>query len=176
MFNRNAEIFDCNCLYLDRSGNLWIGTNGQGLIKYNPQTGNVQRFRNEPNNPQSLSSDIVTSIFEDHIEILWVGTFLGGMNAFDGQRFIRYQRDENNPNSLSNKSVYDIIEDENNRLWIATLGGGVDCLNPERNQFTNYNRENSQLLSNYILSITVDAHKKHLFRFRHRRVCPQPGQ
>ncbi|MCL1934431.1 MAG: response regulator [Candidatus Azobacteroides sp.] len=163
LFNRNAEIFDCNRLCMDKSGNLWIGTDGEGLIKYNPKNGDIQRFRNDPNNPQSLSSDIVTAIFEDRERILWVGTFLGGMNAFDGKRFTHYQRDENNANSLADKSVYDIIEDEDNRLWIATLGGGLDCLNPERNQFTHYNTENSPLLSNYILSATMDIHKNIYF-------------
>jgi signal transduction histidine kinase/ligand-binding sensor domain-containing protein/DNA-binding response OmpR family regulator len=166
-FSHNAEIFDCNRLYMDKSGNLWIGTNGQGLIKYNPQNDNIQRFRNDPNNPQSLSSDIVTSIFEDHERVLWVGTFLGGMSAFNGRQFVRYQRDENNSGSLANKSVYDIIEDEDNRLWIATLGGGIDCLNPGRNRFTHYHTENSPLQSNYILSATVDVHKNIYFGSDH---------
>jgi len=162
-FNRNAEIFDCNRFYKDSNNNLWIGTNGQGLIKYDSQNETMQRFRYDPNNRESISSDVITSIFEDHDRILWIGTFLGGLNAYNGRIFKRYSMDESTPNSLSNKSVYDIIEDEYNCLWLATLGGGIDCLNPERNRFTNYNTKNSPLQSNFILSATADRHKNIYF-------------
>ncbi len=157
IFHRKAEVFDCNRLYKDKENNLWIGTNGQGLIKYNAQSGSVQRFQNNPNDPESISSDIITAIFEDHENTLWIGTFLGGLNAYRGRKFKRYQLDENNRNSLSNKSVYCIAEDNTHNLWIGTLGGGIDCLNPERNLFTNYNTQNSKLQSNFILSSFTDS-------------------
>ena len=125
MFNKNAEIFDCNSLYKDKSNNLWIGTNGTGLIKYDQSTEKVERFRNNPNDAGSISSDIITSIYEDHRQTLWIGTFMGGLNAFDGKSFKKFQLNETNPNSLSSKSVYSLTEDNDHNLWIATLGGDV---------------------------------------------------
>jgi signal transduction histidine kinase/ligand-binding sensor domain-containing protein/DNA-binding response OmpR family regulator len=163
VFNQNAEVFDCNSLYRDKNDNLWIGTNGNGLIRYNVRSGAMQRFRNNPNDPKSISSDIITSIFQDSKQTLWVGTFLGGLNAYNGQNFKRFQINENNPNSLSSKSVYGLAEDNDNNLWIATLGGGIDCLNPDRSIFTHYNTTNSELLSDYILSIFTDFEKNIYF-------------
>jgi len=161
-FSQNAEVFDCNSLYRDND-NLWIGTNGSGLIRYNVRSGAMQRFRNNPNDPNSISSDIITAIFQDSGHTLWVGTFLGGLNAYDGRGFKRFQINENNPNSLSSRSVYGLAEDDNNRLWIATLGGGIDCLNPDRSVFTHYNTENSALLSNFVLSAFMDVRKNIYF-------------
>jgi signal transduction histidine kinase/ligand-binding sensor domain-containing protein/DNA-binding response OmpR family regulator len=163
IFNQNAEVFDCNSLYKDRNDNLWIGTNGNGLVRYNVRSGTMQRFRNNPNDPESISSDIITSIFQDSEHTLWIGTFLGGLNAYNGQYFKRFQINENNPNSLSNRSVYSLAEDDDNNLWIATLGGGIDCLNPDRSIFTHYNTDNSVLLSNYILSSFTDSRKNIYF-------------
>lgn len=163
IFNRNAEVFDCNRLYKDSSNNLWIGTNGQGLIKYNPKTGDMQRFRNNPKEQSSISADIITSIDEDSNQILWIGTFFGGLNSYDGKSFKRYQIDENNPNSLSSKSVYGLAEDKDKNLWIATLGGGIDQLNPERDTFTHHNVSNSRLRTNYILSTFADSLKNIYF-------------
>ncbi|WP_291130848.1 ligand-binding sensor domain-containing protein, partial [Dysgonomonas sp. UBA7698] len=116
MFNKNAEIFDCNSLYKDKSNNLWIGTNGTGLIKYDQSTEKVERFRNNPNDAGSISSDIITSIYEDHTQTLWIGTFMGGLNSFDGKSFKKFQLNETNLNSLSSKSVYSLTEDNDHNL------------------------------------------------------------
>lgn len=156
-FKEDQEVFDCNVLLKDKNDNLWIGTNGRGLIKYNENNDNFRMFRSVPGNKNSLSSDIITAINEDHAGIIWAGTFLGGMNAFNGKEFTRYQIDENNPNSLSSKSVYGICEDNDNNLWIATLGGGLNKLDASRTNFTRYNRVNTPTLSsNFILSISTD--------------------
>lgn len=171
MFNKNAEIFDCNSLYKDKSNNLWIGTNGTGLIKYDQSTEKVERFRNNTNDAGSISSDIITSIYEDHRQTLWIGTFMGGLNAFDGKSFKKFQLNETNPNSLSSKSVYSLTEDNDHNLWIATLGGGIDQLNPARDTFTHHNMSNSKdLLSNYIVSMFVDT-QKNIFLSTDRGIC-----
>lgn len=162
LLNRNAEVLDCNRLYKDQKDNLWIGTNGQGLIRYDSK-GDIQRFRNNPGDPASISSDIIIAILEDHEQTLWIGTFLGGLNSYKGQGFKRYQIDENNPNSLANKSVYGVAEDADHNLWIATLGDGIDCLNPERNFFTHHNTDNSKLRSNFVLSTFTDPLKNIYF-------------
>lgn len=156
-FRNQAKTFDCNSFYKDKQGDLWIGTNGEGLIKYNEELDEPIFFRHNPLNQQSLSGDIITSLTIDHRNILWIGTFLGGINAYDGTTFKRYQIDEKNTNSLSSRSVYGIAEDKNNDLWIATLGGGIDRLDNNRVNFTRYESNNkSELRSNYILSLFKD--------------------
>src|SRR6186713_38582 len=44
---------------IDASGILWIATLGQGLERFDPAAGIFTHFRNDPNNPESLSSDKV---------------------------------------------------------------------------------------------------------------------
>lgn len=156
-FYQDAEIFDCNSFYKDRDNNLWIGTNGKGLIKFNEETGDIKRFQTEESNPLSISSNIITSITGDHTSTVWIGTFLGGLNSFNGSYFTRYQTDGSNPNSLSNKSIYAMKEDKDNNLWIGTLGGGVDMLDSSRKNFTKHNTHNSSgLMSNFVLSMSTD--------------------
>lgn len=151
----DSELLDCNSLYKDRADNLWIGTNGRGLIKYNEQTEDIQTFRYQPNNPNSISSDIITSICEDHSQVMWIGTFLGGLNSFTNGIFKRYQIEENNKNSLSSRSVYGLAEDNEHNLWIGTLGGGVNKLDADRLTFSQYTEETTPALySNYILSMS----------------------
>lgn len=151
IFRQNTEAFDCNSLFKDKNNNLWIGTNGSGLIRYNEETNQSEVFRA---GKQGLSSDIITSITADHNNTVWVGTFLGGLNAYDGNHFKQYQFDEKNPNSLSSKSVYGVAEDKDHNLWIATLGGGLNKLDPQRSTFTRYTTGNNKnILSNFLLSL-----------------------
>jgi len=152
--NPELENKDCNMLFEDRIGNLWIGTNGSGLLKWDKKNQHFLLYRNQKENPTSISSDIVISMLEDKKGTMWFGTYLGGLNNMIGERFIHYQPDIQNPNSLSNKSVYGLAEDRGQNLWIGTLGGGLDKLDITRKIFTNYNVTNTKSLSsNYVLSL-----------------------
>jgi len=152
--NPDLENKDCNVLHEDRKGNLWIGTNGSGVLKLNKTTGMFQLYRNQKNNPTSISSDIIISALEDKSGAMWFGTYLGGLNQMQGERFVRYFPDIKNPNSLSNKSVYGLVEDRMQNIWIATLGGGLDRLDKIRKNFSRYTIGNVPgLLSDVILSL-----------------------
>lgn len=151
-----SELFDCSSIVKDKEGNLWLGTNGKGLIKLNETTGERHFFRSKRGDMTSLSSDIVTALHEDYTKKMWIGTFMGGLNVYDGRQFKRYEVQEKNNKGLSNQSIYGITEDSGQNLWIATLGGGIDRLDPSRTTFTNFNRDNSKLRSNFILSTLKD--------------------
>jgi len=61
-------------LYKDRQGNIWIGTLEGGLKLLDPVTGELTHFKNDPDNPTSISSNTVSSICEDDLGNLWIGT------------------------------------------------------------------------------------------------------
>jgi signal transduction histidine kinase/ligand-binding sensor domain-containing protein/DNA-binding response OmpR family regulator len=152
--NPDLETKDCNRLYEDRMGNLWIGTNGSGVLKFDKKTQSFRLYRNQKNNPSSISSDIVISMLEDKKGTMWFGTYMGGLNQMVGERFNHYLPDVNNLNSLSNKSIYGLIEDHRQNIWIGTLGGGLDELDVTRKNFRHYTvGKSTGMSSNYILSI-----------------------
>ncbi len=63
----------------DRSGILWVGTNGGGLNSYNPNRKDFLHFRRN-NNQTSLSYNKIRAVKEDHKGNLWIGTEGGGLN------------------------------------------------------------------------------------------------
>lgn len=155
-FKQDNEIFDCNVILKDKENRLWIGTNGNGLIQYDEKTDKIRTFKHTANDNTSISSNIITGLSQDHSGKLWIGTFMGGMNAFNGESFTHYQMDETNSNSLSSRSIYGLLEDDEHNIWIATLGGGVNKLDASRTVFTRYNRYTTPSLpSNYIVSMSV---------------------
>ncbi len=161
-------------IYEDQAGVLWVGTATGGLNRLDRAvgravgradsqaegqgTGQFTHYRHDPDDPQSLSSDGVISLFEDSEGVLWVGTS-EGLNRFDRDAgtFTRYQNDPADPHSLSHNSVWVIHEDQNGALWIGTAGGGLSRFNRaasrETEQFTHYqfDPDDEQSLSNDIV-------------------------
>ncbi len=60
-------------LFKDSQDNLWLGTRGQGLAKFNPDDNSFSYYSEE----QGLVSDSVYSIIEDQQHNLWLGTDKG---------------------------------------------------------------------------------------------------
>ncbi len=108
-------------LFEDRKGNLWVGTFGGGLNRYDKKTNNFTHYKNDPADNFSLSDNRVLSIYEDSNGNFWVGTYGGGLNKFDRKngKFYRYKK----KNGLNCDVVYGILEDNNKNLWISSDNG-----------------------------------------------------
>ncbi|MDN3666951.1 two-component regulator propeller domain-containing protein [Algibacter miyuki] len=68
------------CIHEDSEGYLWIGTNGAGLDKFDPKTGDFENFSIK----EGLSGNEVFSILEDSEKNLWLTTE-NGLCKFDKQ-------------------------------------------------------------------------------------------
>ncbi len=123
--NRIRTIFE------DRLGNLWIGTRGAGLNRFDRQSSTFTRFAHNAADAGSLSSNRVTSILEDDSGRLWVGT-ADGLNLMDREAgtFTRFRRDAENGMSLGDNAVAALFQDRSGILWVGTLTGGVSKWNP----------------------------------------------
>ena len=119
-----------SCLFEDRAGNVWVGTNGGGLHRFLRDRGVFERFSTDPTDPFSISHNSVRVIYEDRAGLLWVGTDGGGLNRLDpeSERFTRFAHNPSNPGSLSDDRVRAITEDGAGALWVGTDGGGISIL------------------------------------------------
>ncbi|MBU0490104.1 MAG: hypothetical protein KKD31_19370, partial [Bacteroidetes bacterium] len=100
------------CMLQDRTGNLWFGTYGGGVSKYDGET--FTHFTEK----EGLSNNYVLSILEDKSGNLWFGTY-GGVSKYDGETFTHFTEKE----GLSNNYVRSILEDKSGNLWFGTYGG-----------------------------------------------------
>jgi signal transduction histidine kinase/ligand-binding sensor domain-containing protein/DNA-binding response OmpR family regulator len=119
-------------IFEDKSGNLWIGTWGGGLNRFDRVTEKFTHCKSDPNNSKSLNGNWVYSIYEDISGILWVGTMPGGLNKFDPMKnqFKHYKHNLKDSKSLSSDRVWSIFEDSDGILWIGTFHGGLNRLIP----------------------------------------------
>src|ERR1700712_1159128 len=61
------------CVSVDKDNIVWAGTINSGLQKFDPATNTFTRYRNNPKNASSISSDTIYTILEDHLGNIWVG-------------------------------------------------------------------------------------------------------
>ncbi|MGB5435105.1 MAG: two-component regulator propeller domain-containing protein [Maribacter sp.] len=99
---------------------IWVSANSQGLSRINPDNNTVKYFNFDPDNENSLSSDIIYDILEDSRGMIWFAT-AEGINLFDPdtEKFIRYSEADGLPTNLTEA----ILEGDNGEMWIATQNG-----------------------------------------------------
>jgi ligand-binding sensor domain-containing protein len=122
-------------VYQDRSGNLWIGTYGGGLTKFDPQNEIFTHFRADNTIPNSLSNDYVFTIHEDKNGILWLGTWGGGLNRFDPAT--GFFKNFTDMHGLPNNAIYGILEDDSGNLWLST-NNGISRFDTVQETFRNF--------------------------------------
>jgi ligand-binding sensor domain-containing protein len=52
-------------LFKDSKGSLWVGTGSQGLILFDPESGQTERYEHDINDEYSISSNSINDIYED---------------------------------------------------------------------------------------------------------------
>ncbi len=101
------------CSYRDRNGNLWFGSYGGGVSRYDGKSFTTYTTA------QGLANNTVWGMTQDKHGNLWFATFSGGVSCFDGQSFHTYTTSQ----GLSDNTVYCITEDRNGILWFGTQEG-----------------------------------------------------
>lgn len=106
--------FQALAMIKDRDGNLWVGTNSQGLMRLNSL--GVATLPE----PGSMSREAVTALFEDREGNLWVGR-ANGIERLRDSSFVTYSIPEGLPTDGSNP----VFVDSENRLWFPPVNGGL---------------------------------------------------
>ena len=120
----NPDISDPNTVYSadritaiaqDQDGNLWLGTDGYGIIRYD---GN--QFKH-----YTMADGLVDNTINDlKVDIdgnLWIGTFFGGVSKYDGTKFHNYTSD----GLVNGVEVGGFYEDVNGDIWFAVENNGI---------------------------------------------------
>ena len=153
-FTANLAISGTNlkqtAFLVDNSGNKWIGYgtvsggSNAGLVKYNNTNWTLFNTTSTP----ALPSNNITSLVNDSIGNLWIGTD-SGLVKFNGTQFIRYTTMNGLPaNYITSVDAIGSI------VYIGTLHGlsKFDGIG-----FTNYNTANSQLANDSIFSVKMQT-------------------
>ena len=128
---------------MDKKGNLWFGTYGGGVSRYDGKS-----FTNFTTS-HGLVNNFVYSIVEDKKGNLWFGSSGGGVSCYNGVNFKNYTTRQ----GLANDIIRCISEDKDGNIWFGTNGGGVSKFNGKT--FQNYSTKNG-LANDIVRTIAQD--------------------
>ncbi|MEO8086869.1 MAG: two-component regulator propeller domain-containing protein [Bacteroidota bacterium] len=120
----------------DQSGVLWIGTMGGGLTALELSTGKISRYSYDAQNLNSISSDKIWNIFEDHAGTIWYST-ANGVSSFNRSvdKFVTYKYTEAT-DAGSNNNVFCVHEDADGNAWCGILGSnGLKIFDRQEGKF-----------------------------------------
>ncbi len=102
-------------LIKDDFNNIWIGSYGNGLIRYNLSSRSLKRYTKEDSN---LSSNFVWSLYVDQSGQLWIGTITyGGFASFN------YNKDQIEKINIQTDNVLVIKELSDNKIALGCYNG-----------------------------------------------------
>jgi len=136
---------------------LWIGTFDSGLFKVNTQTYNIEQFKHNPNDNESLAINAVSKIKRLSSGKLAVATFNGGFHIMheDG-KFQRFNSKDSSKIKVNSRDILDIVEDELGNIWMGTISDGLVQLNIDKKLVQKFNADgmpNTQIPSNNVFAL-----------------------
>jgi signal transduction histidine kinase/ligand-binding sensor domain-containing protein len=110
-FEKNIRY---NIIIEDSEHNIWVGSEGQGLFRIQPQTIHVYSVT------QGLAGANIYPILRARNGDMWIGTWPAGLTLFRDGTFKTYTPKDGLPGLVSA-----LAEDDAGNLWIGTYGGLV---------------------------------------------------
>ncbi len=109
-------------IYSDSKDNLWVGTWGGGLNRFDRSTGSFVRYYSEISDSNNLGSQRISFIMESQKEELWIGTGEDGLFIYNyNSETFRYFNSSNS--NLYHDRIWGLAEDGDGTIWIATETG-----------------------------------------------------
>ncbi|WP_017257450.1 type IX secretion system anionic LPS delivery protein PorZ [Pedobacter arcticus] len=155
-------------LLIDNEDNKWLKLRTGGLLVFD---GSKTRKVGFGNNNGALPGTDVKCLVSDKDGAVWIGTEAGVAVAYNPQDLLMGANVEI-PNLVEDGFLKPLLADQNinciavdgaNRKWMGT-DNGVWLFNPEgTKQILFFNKDNSPLLSNQVLSIAIDGETGEVF-------------
>lgn len=139
------------CILEDHEGNMWLGTNGDGISKYNGD--HFSHFTED----EGLASNKITGVQQDGIGNFWVVSDGGGLCKVDFNNHLKPEVTiYNETNGLPSNYITSVSvgQRDNRKIWMSTTKYGIISYDGETFQhFT----ETEGLLENRVNQVFVDS-------------------
>ncbi len=112
----NSPLQSDNVLDLaaDGSGNVWVATTNQGIIKYSNQEQNWSVYNSQNS---GLPTNEIISVFVDNVNQLWAGTSQHGLINYSEGTWTTYT----NPEWLMQSFIHHFAQSADSTLWFSSV-------------------------------------------------------
>ncbi len=150
---------ELNCL-LDEpeKSTMWIGTQRDGLIAFDYDTGKIKYYRNDPDDHSTLVTNDVTDLTFDSKGNLWVSTYSNGIDCLvkDSGEFIHH-KDDNVKGLVSNEFWCLKYDQDTGIIFGGHVQDGFSVIDPINKTAKNYSVKDG-LAGNEVWDMSVGSH------------------
>ena len=134
------------CLLKDDNNNIWIGTEGGGLNRFDRSSKRFYNYLAGDKASGSISNNDIHNIFMDSHKNVWICT-QDGLNQYikSSNTFRVYSK----ANGFASNVFKQMVEDKKGNLWIVTETG-VSCFNPVTREVANFD-EGDGIFANAVI-------------------------
>ncbi|MFW6192518.1 MAG: two-component regulator propeller domain-containing protein, partial [Gemmatimonadota bacterium] len=112
--------FRVRSLHADRSGNVWIGTDANGLLRA------TRNLFTTYTTDEGLAHDVATALYEDAAGTVWAATNCGGVHAIDSARTsVRVFNPRASGDPEGDPCVFSLTGTPGGAVWQGSYGKGV---------------------------------------------------
>jgi diguanylate cyclase (GGDEF)-like protein len=142
-------------LQQDQSGFMWFGT-VNGLARFDGYSFKV--FKHDGADPATISNNNAGNIFIDSKNVMWIGTFGGGVNTLDLNtgELIRYPYSSSKIDEMVSENVQTFYEGINSNMWIGTATGLYQINGDELTHYDHDETDPNSLIHSRVWNITGD--------------------
>lgn len=119
----NTSDDDIVSMIEDREGNLWFGTQSDGLFKWHPNAAIKKHLWTKSESDSRLSDDMVLDIHQSSQETFWIATN-NGLNKYNQKTDsnTRFLVNNDEKEILSASTIYSVTSNKG-KLWLNTFDG-----------------------------------------------------
>jgi ligand-binding sensor domain-containing protein len=166
-----------NAISMDKANQLWIGTKGNGLYRYNIKNNTTQHYStSKHNSTNNISNNSILDVLVDQENNVWIGTDGGGLNLYrqDEDKFFAFKQNTYTNYPIADNSILSIYQGANNVMWVGTVHGGasyfknhttISHIPPSNLAFDQIDEQGSQILEASNGDIWITAGRNGLRRY-----------
>ncbi len=147
-------------LFQDSKEQIWVGTIDNGVYRYRNKK-LIRHYKKLLNNANSISSNHIVSISEDHLGNIWLANYLNGLDIYNknSDSFQHLFNEPFNKQSIcSNNLSYLFFDAKKKYMYVSSRDSGISVIQLDGKTNFNYihiesNNSSNSLSSNYIWSI-----------------------
>lgn len=130
---------------MDQKGNQWLSIRDRGLFFQDTLANESQHLQFNRFDPEGLSSNAISSIYQDSFGNIWIGTVDAGINLFTpAKKAFVHIKDNYLNTGLQNNKVRSLFQDSEGDIWMGTkLGGTLSKFDRESSTFQHYRSQAS---------------------------------
>lgn len=136
-FRHDSLLSGVQAVMEDRTGRLWLGTEGHGVVIISADRKLVTRYYET-----TISADRrdVQSIFQDSKGRVWMGTGTQLLMAEDDREtpLREYEFRDTDPRSVGFGLVACVMQSRDGSIWVATKGGGLSRYDEKEGKFDRF--------------------------------------